>query len=324
MSALDPIKQPIAEELDQFEHFFKGIMKTNVPLLNLVIKYLLKRKGKQMRPILVFLTARLLGKPNASTYTAAALIEIMHTASLIHDDVVDDSHERRGFFSINAIWKSKVSVLLGDYLLSRGLLLAVNNKEYEILGLVSEAVKEMTEGELLQIKNSRKLSISQDEYHEIIRKKTAALLACCSASGAKSVAASDEVVKQMHRFGELLGIAFQIKDDLLDYQLYSASGKPSGNDLKDRKLTLPLIHALEIAESSEKRKILRLLNKSVGHSQEFNEVLGFVEKNEGLTYAEKKMKEYASSALAMLDSFPDIEIKDSMRSFVEFTILRNK
>lgn len=324
MSALDRIKQPIAEELDQFEHYFKGIMKTNVPLLNLVIQYLLKRKGKQMRPILVFLTARLLGKPNASTYTAAALIEIMHTASLIHDDVVDDSHERRGFFSINAIWKSKVSVLLGDYLLSRGLLLAVNNKEYEILGLVSEAVKEMTEGELLQIKNSRKLSISQDEYNEIIRKKTAALLACCSASGAKSVGASDEAVKQMHRFGELLGIAFQIKDDLLDYQLNSVSGKPSGNDLKDRKLTLPLIHALEIAESSEKRKILRLLNKSVGNSQEFHEVLGFVEKNEGLTYAEKKMKEYASSALAMLDSFPDIEIKDSMRTFVEFTILRNK
>jgi octaprenyl-diphosphate synthase len=324
MSALDRIKQPIAEELDQFEHYFKGIMKTDVPLLNLVIQYLLKKKGKQMRPILVFLTARLLGKPNASTFTAAALIEIMHTASLIHDDVVDDSHERRGFFSINAIWKSKVSVLLGDYLLSRGLLLAVNNKEYEILGLVSEAVKEMTEGELLQIKNSRKLSISQDEYHEIIRKKTAALLACCSASGAKSVGTSDEVVKQMHLFGEFLGIAFQIKDDLLDYQLNSMSGKPSGNDLKDRKLTLPLIHALEIAESSEKRKILRLLNKSIGNIQEFHEVFGFVEKNEGFTYAEKKMKEYAASALAILDPFPDIEIKDSLRTFVEFTILRNK
>jgi len=324
MSALDSIKQPIAEELDQFGHYFKGVLKTNVPLLNLVIRYLLKRKGKQMRPILVFLTARLLGKPNASTRTAAALIEIMHTASLIHDDVVDDSNERRGFFSINAIWKSKVSVLLGDYLLARGLLLAVNDKEYEILELVSNAVKEMTEGELLQIKNSRKLSISKEEYYEIIQKKTAALLSCCSASGAKSVGSSDEVVKLMHHFGELLGIAFQIKDDLLDYQINSLTGKPSGNDLKDRKLTLPLIHALEISQSSEKRKILHLLNKSAGNVQEFHEVLNFVKRNDGLSYAEEKMQEYAASALAILDPFPDIEIKDSMRAFVEFTILRNK
>jgi octaprenyl-diphosphate synthase len=324
MSVLDRIKQPIAGELEQFEHYFKGVMKTNVPLLNLVIRYLLKRKGKQMRPILVFLTARLFGKPNASTFTAAALIEIMHTASLIHDDVVDDSNERRGFFSINAIWKSKVSVLLGDYLLSRGLLLAVNNKEYEILGLVSDAVKEMTEGELLQIRNSRKLSISQDEYHEIIRKKTAALLACCSASGAKSVGTSAEVVNQMHHFGELLGIAFQIKDDLLDYQINNIAGKPSGNDLKDRKITLPLIHALEIADSSEKRKILRILNKTSGNSHEFHEVLSFVERNDGLNYAEKKMREYADSALAILDPFPAVEIKESMRAFVEFTIFRNK
>jgi len=324
MSAFDRIKQPIADELEQFEHYFRGAMKTNVPLLNLVINYLLKRKGKQMRPILVFLTAKLLGTPNSSTYTAAALIEIMHTASLIHDDVVDDSHERRGFFSINAIWKSKVSVLLGDYLLATGLLLAVNHKEYDILHLVSDAVKEMSEGELMQIKNSRKLSISKDEYYEIIRKKTATLISCCSSSGAKSVGASDEVVNTMRHFGELLGIAFQIKDDLLDYQINSLTGKPKGNDLKDRKLTLPLIHALEMAEPSEKKRMLRLLNNSKSHAQEFHEVLDFVVRYQGLSFAEERMKEYANAALSDLDQFPNEEIKQSMREFVEFTILRNK
>lgn len=324
MSAIDRIKQPIAEELEQFEHYFRGVMKTHVPLLNLVINYLLKRKGKQMRPILVFLTAKLLGEPNASTYTAAALIEIMHTASLIHDDVVDDSHERRGFFSINAIWKSKVSVLLGDYLLATGLLLAVNNKEYDILHLVSDAVKEMSEGELMQIRNSRKLSISKDVYYEIIRKKTATLISCCSSSGARSVGAPDDVVKKMQHFGEQLGIAFQIKDDLLDYQADRLSGKPKGNDLKDRKLTLPLIHALEMAEPSEKKRILRLLNNSAAHAQEFREVSDFVVKHHGLTFAEEKMREYADAALAELDQFPNEKIKESMREFTEFTILRNK
>jgi octaprenyl-diphosphate synthase len=324
MSAIDRIKQPIKEELEQFEHYFKGVMKTSVPLLNLVINYLLKRKGKQMRPILVFLTARLFGKPNESTYTAAALIEIMHTASLIHDDVVDDSNERRGFFSINAIWKSKVSVLLGDYLLASGLLLAVNNKEYEILNLVADAVKEMSEGELQQIKKSRKLNISKDEYYEIIRKKTATLISCCSSCGAKSVGMPDDVVKKMQHFGELLGIAFQIKDDLLDYQINSLSGKPAGNDLKDRKLTLPLIHALESADSFERKKILRLLNNSSKNGQEFHEVMDFVKEHEGLTFAEEKMKDYASAAMAELDEFPNLNIKDSMREFVEYTILRNK
>jgi octaprenyl-diphosphate synthase len=324
MSFFDQIKQPIAGELEQFEHYFRGVMKTDVPLLNLVVRYLLKRKGKQMRPILVFLSARLLGKPCTSTYTAAAMIEIMHTASLIHDDVVDDSHERRGFFSINAIWKSKVSVLLGDYLLAQGLLLAMHTKEYDLLQLISDTVKEMSEGELMQIRNSRKLSISKDEYYEIIRKKTATLIACCSASGAKSVGASEEVVKKMQHFGEQLGIAFQIKDDLIDYQVNSLSGKPKGNDLKDRKLTLPLIHALEMAESTEKKKILRLLNNSAAHAQEFSEVLDFVVRHGGLTYAELKMKEYAGAALAELDPFPNEDIKESMHRFVAFTIDRNK
>jgi octaprenyl-diphosphate synthase len=324
MSALDRIKQPISEELSFFETYFSGIMKTKIPLLNLVMKYLLGRKGKQMRPILVFLIAKLLGKPNQSTYTAAALIEIMHTATLIHDDVVDDSYERRGFFSINAIWKSKVAVLLGDYLLAKGLLLAVNNKEYELLNIVSDAVKEMSEGELLQLKNSRKVSITQEEYFEIIRKKTATLISCCSACGAKSVGMPDDIVINMRRFGELLGIAFQIKDDLLDYQPHNFSGKPTGNDLREKKHTLPLIYAIEQAEIRDRKKILRLLNNSDKSAFKFNEVLNFVEKYNGLDYARQKMQEYSSLALIELDQFSSGIIKDSLNQFVEYTILRNK
>jgi octaprenyl-diphosphate synthase len=324
MSAIDRIKQPISEDLAAFESYFRKVMKTNVPLLNIVMRYLLKRKGKQMRPILVFLSARLLGKPNASTHTAAALIEILHTATLIHDDVVDDSHERRGFFSINAIWKSKVSVLLGDYLLAKGLLLAIGNKEYEILNLVADAVREMSEGELLQIKNSRKLNISKTEYYEIIRKKTATLISCCSSCGAKSVGMPDNIILKMKHFGELLGIAFQIKDDILDYQINSLTGKPVGNDIKERKLTLPLIHALEIAENPERKKVLRILNNPGKDGQEFRLILDFVNRFNGLGFAEDKMNEYASLAIKELESMPESEIKASLHEFVSYAIGRNK
>lgn len=324
MSDFDRIKQPIAEELTQFEGYFREVMKTRVPLLNLVVGYLLKRKGKQMRPMLVFLCAKLLGKPNASTFTAAALIEILHTATLIHDDVVDDAHERRGFFSINAVWKSKISVLLGDYLLAKGLLLAINNKEYEILSLVAEAVKEMSEGELLQIKKSRKLSIDEEDYYEIIRKKTATLISCCSSCGAKSVGASDKTVQQMHRFGEMVGMAFQIKDDLLDYQVNNLTGKPPGNDLKERKLTLPLIHALQVADAPDRKRILRLLNHTGNNALEFNEVLNFIENYNGLHFAEKKMHEFANQALQELEQFTDLEIREALHGFINFTVLRNK
>jgi octaprenyl-diphosphate synthase len=324
MSAIDQIKQPIAGELMQFEHYFSDVMKTKVPLLNLVLRYLLKRKGKQMRPILVFLSAKLLGKPNPSTFTAAALIEILHTATLIHDDVVDDSNERRGFFSINAIWKSKIAVLLGDYLLAKGLLLAINNKEYEILSIVADAVREMSEGELLQLKNVRKLSVSKDEYYEIIRKKTATLISCCSSCGAKSVGVPDDTVQTMQRFGEKLGIAFQIKDDLLDYQMNNKTGKPAGNDIKERKLTLPLIHALEIAPTTERKDILRLLNRSGKSNHEFHVVLDFVNRHDGLAFAEKKMTDFADSAMEELNAFPNLEIRDTLHKFVEYTILRNK
>jgi octaprenyl-diphosphate synthase len=324
MAGLDQIRKPIARELTQFDEFFRELMKTEVPLLNFVMRYLLRRKGKQMRPILVFLSAKLLGQPGESTFTAAALIEIMHTATLIHDDVVDDSFERRGFFSINALWKSKVSVLVGDYLLAKGLLLSVNKKEYELLNIVADAVKEMSEGELLQIRNSRKVSVTQEEYFEIIRKKTATLISCCSATGAKSVGMPAETVAKMQRFGELLGIAFQIKDDLLDYQPNSLSGKPLGNDLKEKKLTLPLIHALEQAAPEEKRKILRLMHKPGKNSGTFREVLDFVEQQGGLAYADLKMNEYVTHALQILEEFPDGEPKESLRQFATYTIARNK
>jgi octaprenyl-diphosphate synthase len=325
MASIDEIKQHISAELKEFDVFFSSVMKTDVPLLNMVMRYLMKRKGKQMRPILVFLSAKLLGQPNKSTYTAAALIEILHTATLIHDDVVDESNERRGFFSINAIWKSKVAVLVGDYLLAKGLLLAVGNKEYEILEIVSNAVKEMSEGELMQIRNSRRLKISESAYFEIIRKKTATLISCCSSCGAKSVNAPAEVVEKMKYFGETLGIAFQIKDDLLDYQINSLTGKPAGNDIQEKKLTLPLIHALESSDIKKRNSILHLMNNGkTNKSEKFSEILSFINHHKGLDYAENKMNEFAALALKQIEDFPNVEIRDTLRDFVHFTISRNK
>jgi octaprenyl-diphosphate synthase len=324
MNALDRIRQPISEELIQFEQYFKENMKTKVPLLDVVLKYVLKRKGKQMRPILVLLITKLFGNPNESTYTAATLIEILHTASIIHDDVVDDSNERRGFFSVNAIWKSKIAVLLGDYLLAKGMLLALSRKEYEILNIVADAVREMSEGELLQIRNSRKLSTTEKEYYEIIRKKTAALISCCSSCGAKSVGMDDHTVKQMYDFGELLGIAFQIKDDLLDYQFNNLKGKPTGNDLKEKKLTLPLIHALEIADLTDKKNILSILNNSKVNSFKFNEIYRFIVKYNGLDYSEQRMKEYSSKAIESLCQFSGSVIYDSLKHFIYYVTERNK
>ncbi len=322
MLTLNEIKRPVSKELNEFDAYFRNIMKSKVPLLNVLIKYILKRKGKQMRPILVFLTAKLLGKPHKSTFTAAALIEILHTATLIHDDVVDNSHERRGFFSVNALWKSKVSVLLGDYLLAKGMLLAINNQEYDLLNLVSDAVKEMSEGELLQMKYSRKLHITENDYLEIIRKKTATLISCCSASGAKSVGMSENMVHTMKRFGEFVGIAFQIKDDLFDFQNYKKTGKPYYNDIIDKKLTLPIIHALSIAKTSEKRKYLRLLNKDNMNYKKSAEIIEFAKREGGIEYANNKMQEYSTLALKELEPFPSSEIKNSLINFVHFTTTR--
>ncbi len=322
MAELDLIKRSIAAELKSFESEFRNILRSKIPLLNIITNYIIRRKGKQMRPMFVFLSAKLLGDITPSTYIAAALIEILHTATLIHDDVVDDTHERRGFLSINAIWKSKVAVLVGDYLLSRGLLLAVNNKQYEVLNIVSHAVKDMSEGELLQIQKSRKLNLTEEQYYEIIRKKTATLIASCTACGAKSVSASDEVVDQMWKFGEYTGMAFQIKDDLLDYHDRSIIGKPTGNDIKEKKLTLPLIHVLSNNNKSDNKKILTIINNKKKNSKNIKEVIEFVKKNGGIEYSVSKMIEYRNKALGIIDDYPDSEIKQSLVELVDFTTTR--
>ncbi|NQU81886.1 MAG: polyprenyl synthetase family protein, partial [Bacteroidetes bacterium] len=281
MSAVKEIRAPIETEMNRFSGYFNTIMKSKVPLLSIITNYILRRKGKQLRPMFVFLTAKLSGKINESSFTAAALIELLHTATLVHDDVVDESFERRGVFSINALWKSKIAVLFGDYLLAKGLLLSVKNKEYEILDIVSFAVKEMSEGELLQIQKSRKLNITEDEYFEIIRKKTAALIAACCASGTKSVTDNPEVINKMKQFGEYIGIAFQIRDDLFDYEKNGLLGKPTGNDIKEKKLTLPLIHALKNTNPAQRSKILRLVRHHNKKTSRVNEVIRFVRDNKG-------------------------------------------
>src|SRR3972149_738278 len=321
---LDNIKTPVKEEMEKFQPFFKASMKTDVPLLNIVIQYLLKRKGKQMRPLLVFLSAKLFGNTNHSTYIAASLIELLHTATLVHDDVVDDSMERRGFFSINALWKSKIAVLLGDFLLSKGMLLAITHKEYELLNIVSDAVKEMIEGELYQIQKVRKLNITEEEYFNIIRKKTATLIASCAACGAKSAGMDDLIVQKMKNFGENTGIAFQIKDDLFDYEGSNSTGKPGGDDLKEKKLTLPLLYSLSQVGKPEARKI-RTTIKNKNHKKKTHQyIIDFVSSNGGLDYARQKMNEYKSNALHILNEFPDNESRNSLIELVEYTTIRKK
>ncbi len=254
MSELKLIREPIQKELEEFEEHFKTVMKSSVPLLDVITNYILRRKGKQLRPTFVFLTSSMLGGINTSSYTAASMIELLHTASLVHDDVVDESYERRGFFSLNALWRSKIAVLFGDYLLSKGLLLSVERQEYELLKIVSEAVREMSEGELLQLRKSRKLNITMEEYYEVIRKKTAALIAACTASGATAVSKDEDIIARMKAFGENAGVAFQIKDDLFDYNRNGKIGKPTGNDIKEKKMTLPLIYALQQCPSIRKEQ----------------------------------------------------------------------
>jgi octaprenyl-diphosphate synthase len=324
MSELDIIRKPVQLEINEFERHFKKAVKSKVPLLNVILNYLLRRKGKQIRPSLVLLTSSMLGEINEGSYTAASLIELLHTASLVHDDVVDESYERRGFFSLNAIWKSKISVLVGDYLLSQGLLLSVKHKRYDLLEIVSEAVREMSEGELLQLRKSRKLDITMDEYFDIIGKKTAALIAACTACGAQAVTDSKETVSRMKEFGYYLGIAFQIKDDLFDYNRNGLIGKPSANDIKEKKLTLPLIYALENCNNSEKRSIIRKLRKSKKSSAKVDEIISFVKKNGGLDYARKIMDEYKNKAIQILMEFPENESRNSLVKLVEYTVTRKK
>lgn len=324
MSALDRIKKPVEIEMDEFEVYFSRTMRSDIPLLNIILNYVLRRKGKQMRPLLVFLTARLNGEIAESTYIAATCIELLHTASLVHDDVVDDAHERRGSLSINALWNSKIAVLLGDYLLSTGMHICVEKSRYDMLEIISEAVKSMAEGELLQLQKARKLNIKEEDYYKIIISKTAALLSACTACGARSVSEDTETIQLMKDFGENIGIAFQIRDDILDYEGTGLTGKTVGNDIKEKKITLPLIHALEQSANSKKRHIINIVKRRKKTRTEIGEVISFVMDYGGLEYAELKMNQYRDKALAILDSYPESEVKESLREFVHYTTSRKK
>jgi octaprenyl-diphosphate synthase len=325
MRKLDQIKQPIEKEIKEFEPIFRASMKSRVALLDKIMHYIIKRKGKQMRPMFVFLSAKAFGKITDATYRAAAMIELLHTATLVHDDVVDDSNKRRGFFSINAIWKNKIAVLVGDYLLSRGLLLAVENDEFELLRIMSNSVKEMSEGELLQIEKARKLDITERVYYDIIRQKTATLIASCCASGANSVGVEKEVVERMRLFGEYTGIAFQIKDDLFDYGSDGKTiGKPTGIDIKEKKMTLPLIFALNNASSSDKRRIIKIVKKYNEDKKKVKEVIQFVIEAGGIEYAQRAMNSYKDKALAILKEFEQNEANKALAELVIYTTERKK
>lgn len=324
MSVIDTIKAPIASEMDAFERHFRDSMKSSVPLLDKITYYIVKRKGKQVRPMFVFLAAGINGGITESTFRAASLIELLHTATLVHDDVVDDSNERRGFFSVNALWKNKIAVLVGDYLLSRGLLLSVDHSEFDILRIVSHSVQEMSEGELLQIEKARRLDIQESVYYEIIRKKTATLIASCCASGASSAGASTENVALMRQIGEWVGIAFQIKDDLFDYESGSAIGKPTGIDIKERKMTLPLIYGLSQASKSEKRHIINIIKNHNTEPDKVEEVIAWVKAGQGIAYAEQKMNAYRDQALEALERFAPSTYRDAFKALVEYTVNRKK
>jgi len=324
MPVLTRIKKPVEKEMAEFEAYFGKTMRSEIPLLNIILNYILRRKGKQMRPLLVFLTAKLNGTIGEPTFVAATLIELLHTASLVHDDVVDDAHERRGALSINALWNSKIAVLVGDYMLSKGLLVSVEKSRFDMLEIVSDAVKAMSEGELLQIQKARKQNIKEEDYFKIITCKTAALLSACTACGARSVTDDQDITQQMKDFGENIGIAFQIRDDVLDYEGTGLTGKKVGNDIKERKITLPLIHALGQSPSSKRKHILSIMKLKKKSKAEISEVISFVSDYGGLDYSELKMNQYRDKALAILDSYPDSDVKESLREFVHYTTSRKK
>ncbi|MDI9878592.1 polyprenyl synthetase family protein [Flectobacillus longus] len=321
--SIKEIQAPIAAEMDAFEGKFRQFMKTKVMLLDTIMNYIVQRKGKQLRPMFVFLSAGVFGKITEETYRGAALIELLHTATLVHDDVVDDSNYRRGFFSVNALWKNKIAVLVGDYLLSKGLLLSIDHGDFEMLKIVSTAVREMSEGELLQIEKARKLDITEDIYFEIIRQKTATLIAACCAAGMSSAGANAETVEKARLFGEKVGIAFQIKDDLFDYG-DAEIGKPLGIDIKEKKMTLPLIYALNQADWSTKRHVINTIKNDSENPKKVAEVIDFVKKSGGLQYATEVMQNIVREALAILDSFPDSIYRTSLAGLVQFTIERAK
>lgn len=324
MMTVDQIKAPIEQELNAFEAFFLDSMRSNVPLLDKVIHYIAKRKGKQIRPMFVFLVARMLGGQGENrTYSAAALVELLHTATLVHDDVVDDANERRGFFSVNALWKNKIAVLVGDYLLSRSLLTSIDNKDFASLEVIARAVKAMSEGELLQLEKSRTLDITEEVYMEVIRQKTGSLIAACCEAAAISVDRAD-LAEQMRKFGETVGLAFQIKDDIFDYGNDVQIGKPTGNDIRERKVTMPLIYALNNSNKETKKELLTILKKHNENKKKVKRAIEIVVDAGGVAYAHGKMMQLKDEALSLIKDVPDSPAKDALIGLVEYTTLRLK
>ena len=323
MKVVERIKEPIYQEMELFEEKFTQSMYSNVALLNRITHFIVNRKGKQMRPMFVFLVAKLLGegKVNERTYRGAAVIELIHTATLVHDDVVDDSNKRRGFFSINALWKNKIAVLVGDYLLSKGLLLSIENEDFDLLKIISVAVREMSQGELLQIEKARNLDITEKVYYEIIRQKTATLLAACCAIGAQAIDAPPKEVKKMHRFGEILGMAFQIKDDLFDYSEQKI-GKPTGIDIKDQKMTLPLIYTLSVVSKTEKRAMINIIKNHNKDKRKILQLIVLVKEKGGFDFAISKMEAYRKEALELLFEFPENQYRDALELMLNYVIER--
>ena len=307
-----------------FSGHFREVLRSDVPLLDTIMRYIVKRKGKQMRPLFVFLTAKLHGEIVEKTHTAASLIELLHTATLVHDDVVDESDRRRGFFSIQALWKKKIAVLVGDYLLSRGLLTAVDAEAFDLLKLTSRAVKEMSEGELLQIEKSRRLDITEEVYFDIIRRKTASLIAACCACGAASTGGDADQVDVMWKFGEKTGLAFQIKDDLLDLGDGKRTGKPTGQDIREKKLTLPLIHTLQVADGNARRRLIKLVKRAPKDPKAVKEVMDAILNGPGLKYAREKMMVLRNEAVEILNDFEEGDAKNALIDMLDFTIQRNK
>lgn len=321
--SLDDLRRPVAEDLERFRSTFRAAMKSDVRLLDLVIRYTLRQKGKQLRPLLVLLAAKTCGEIGETTYRGAALVELLHTATLVHDDVVDEADMRRGAWSINALWKNKVAVLLGDYLLSRGLLLALESNDYRLLHTVSDAVRRMSEGELLQIEKARRLDIDEATYFRIISDKTASLLSACTTCGAVSATGDEAAIGTMALFGERLGLAFQIRDDLFDFGVDDV-GKPLGIDLKEKKMTLPLIHALEQATASERRRIMRIVRRRRKSADDIRTVARFVEEKGGISYARERMTSLAREAATLLERFPPGEARDALVDLVSYTVLRRR
>lgn len=325
MKIVAQIKEPVSQEMELFEKKFHESMTSKVALLNRITYYIVNRKGKQMRPMFVFLTAKMVseGQVNERTYRGASVIELIHTATLVHDDVVDDSNKRRGFFSINALWKNKIAVLVGDYLLSKGLLLSIDNGDFDLLKIISVAVREMSEGELLQIEKARRLDITEEIYYEIIRQKTATLIAACCSLGAASVKPDSDEVETFRKFGELIGMAFQIKDDLFDYG-EEKIGKPTGIDIKEQKMTLPLIYTLNNCSKEERRWLIKSVKNHNKDKKRVKEVIAFVKQNGGIQYTIEQMKSYQKKALQLLHTYPKSDYRDSLETMVNYVIEREK